>query len=337
MQYFKLFTTEKAQKFGQKRQGETKLFEDIVFSNPKENLEEQIQKSTAKFVLFGISEDIGVQANYGNPGTKHAWNSVINSLLNIQSNRFTMTNDLMILGHFDFNSIENKKLKDIKSLREAVKIIDFEVAHLVHLIKKYGKIPIAIGGGHNNAYGLIKGCSLALNNKINVINFDAHSDLRALEGRHSGNGFSYALEDGFLNRYYIFGLHENYTPESIFSKIDNSKNIQFISYESVEVKKEITFEKALDIGQKFVSKNPFGIEIDCDAIAHCPSSAMTPTGFSIAEVRKFVFEIGKNTNTTYLHICEAAPKNSHKKRDYNVGKMISALIMDFIRAKKQNN
>jgi arginase family enzyme len=32
---------------------------------------------------------------------------------------------------------------------------------------------------------------------VNAINFDAHSDFRILEGRHSGNGFSYAYEEGF--------------------------------------------------------------------------------------------------------------------------------------------
>jgi hypothetical protein len=42
--------------------------------------------------------------------------------------------------------------------------------------------------------------------------------------------------------------------------------------------------------------------------------------------------LAKNTKATYLHICEAAPKLKPKKRDYNVGKLISALIMDFISA-----
>jgi hypothetical protein len=32
---------------------------------------------------------------------------------------------------------------------------------------------------------------------VNAINFDAHSTF-ILEGRHSGNGFSYAYEEGFL-------------------------------------------------------------------------------------------------------------------------------------------
>jgi formiminoglutamase len=43
-------------------------------------------------------------------------------------------------------------------------------------IIKLGKIPIIIGGGHNNAYGNIKGSALA-KGKLNAINFDAHSIL----------------------------------------------------------------------------------------------------------------------------------------------------------------
>ncbi len=34
--------------------------------------------------------------------------------------------------------------------------------------------------------------------QINSINLDAHSDFRPAEGRHSGNGFRYAEEDGYL-------------------------------------------------------------------------------------------------------------------------------------------
>ena len=335
MDYFNPLTEKKAQKLVQKRKGEAKFFENISFRNPKQTIEEQLNKSKTEFVLFGISEDIGVRANFGKSGTKKAWNVVLNSLLNIQSNRFTNPAKLLILGDFNFDEIDQKSKdqKDVKKLQKKVNIIDAEVTNLVHLIKKKGKIPIAIGGGHNNAYGMIKGCALALKSKMNAINFDAHTDFRALEGRHSGNGFSYAMDEGFLERYFIFGMHENYTSESIYKTIDNNKNVAFISFESIAVRKEFSFGKALEKGQQFVSKQPFGIEVDCDAIAHCPSSAMTPTGFDSTKARQFVFGLGKNSNTAYLHICEAASKLNPKKRDYNVGKMIVALIMDFIQAK----
>ena len=335
MDYFKPLTFKKAQQLVQKRQGEIKFFEDVAFATSETSIKEQLKKSSAEFVLFGIAEDIGVQANGGKTGAKNAWDTVLKTLLNIQSNHYTKPSRLLVLGHFDFDELEPKSSgnKDLKKLRKKVNTIDAEVTNLVHLIKKSGKIPIAIGGGHNNAYGMIKGCALALNSKINSINFDAHTDLRTLEGRHSGNGFSYAIDEGFLERYFIFGVHENYTSESIYKNIKKSEPIDFISFESIDVRKEISFGKALEKGQEFVCQQPFGIELDCDAIAHCPSSAMTPTGFDSTQARRFVYSMGKNSNAAYLHICEAAPKLNPKKRDYNVGKMIVALIMDFIQAK----
>lgn len=337
MEYFKLLTSKKVQALAQKREGETRFFEEVGLASSKKSIEDQISKSSAKFVLFGISEDIGVRANGGKAGTKNAWNSVLKTLLNTQSNRFTNPCQVLILGHFDFDKIDLKitDKKEIKTLRKKVNVIDAEVTNLVHLIKKKGKTPMAIGGGHNNAYGMIKGCALALKTKVNAINFDAHTDFRALEGRHSGNGFSYAMDEGFLERYFVFGLQEQYTSESIYKSIEKSKNMAYISFESISVRKEISFEKALDKGQEFINKTPFGIEVDCDAIAHCPSSAMSPTGFCSTKARQFSSRLGKDTNAIYLHICEAAPKVNPKKRDYNVGKMISALILDFISSKEQ--
>ena len=337
MKHFKILTSKKAKKLVQKREGETKFFEDVSFGDSKKSIDNQLEKSPAKFVLFGISEDIGVRANFGKPGTKNAWNSVLKTLLNIQSNRFTNANHLLILGHFDFDKIDFKMSDDKieKKLRKKVNTIDNEVTHLVHLVKKNGKIPIAIGGGHNNAYGLIKGCALALKSKVNTINFDAHTDFRALEGRHSGNGFSYAMDEGFLKRYFIFGVHESYTSESIYNSIENNEDIDYISFESIDVRQEISFGKALEKGQNFISKQPYGLEVDCDAIAHCPSSAMTPMGFNNTKAAQFVFDLGKNSNAIYLHICEAAPKLNPKKKDFNVGKMITALIVNFMASKSE--
>ena len=164
-------------------------------------MKNQLKKSSAEFVLFGIAEDIGVRANGGKTGAKNAWNTVLKTLLNIQSNRFTKANHLLVLGHFDFDKLDFKKSDDNieKKLRKKVIIIDNEVTHLVHLIKKNGKIPIAIGGGHNNAYGMIKGCALALKSKINTINFDAHTDLRGLEGDIVAMDLAMRLKKGFWN------------------------------------------------------------------------------------------------------------------------------------------
>ena len=77
-----------------------------------------------------------------------------------------------------------------------------------------------------------------------------------------------------------------------------------------------------------VSNKPFGIEIDCDAIQDMPSSAMTPSGFSVNKTRSFLSYFAKHENASYLHICEAAP---NKKTANQVGKLITYLVTDFIK------
>ena len=93
------------------------------------------------------------------------------------------------------------------------------------IVKPYvikGYIPIVIGGGHNNAYPIIKTISESFNQAIHVFNLDPHADCRALEGRHSGNSFSYAKEHGFIDQYTVFGLHKNYNSEFIYSYLEKN-------------------------------------------------------------------------------------------------------------------
>lgn len=34
--------------------------------------------------------------------------------------------------------------------------------------------------------------------------------MRPMNGRHSGNGFLFAFEENYLDKYVVFGLHESY-------------------------------------------------------------------------------------------------------------------------------
>ena len=67
---------------------------------------------------------------------------------------------------------------NIEALREATAANDHTVSAVVRRITELGAIPIVIGGGHNNAYGCLKGSSEAKERSINCLNIDAHTDLR---------------------------------------------------------------------------------------------------------------------------------------------------------------
>lgn len=336
MQHLILFTDKDRDTIVKARKGESKFGEHIQLLSELTNIYDDIVNLDVDFVIFGIKEDIGVYANHGNTGTCDAWDATLKVLLNVQSNNYTKPKRILVLGHLDYTEDRNaltgldaSKKKHITKARTFVETIDKDVTFLISSIIKASKTPIVIGGGHNNAYGNIKGTALALNNRINVINFDAHTDFRPEEGRHSGNGFSYAFAEGFLKKYFIFGLHENYTSDTLFKSLKKIKNLNYNTYEALEVRNELDFNSELKTGLNHVSDRAFGIEIDCDAIENIPSSAMTPSGFSVKQARQFVHYFGQHENARYLHICEAEPTKTTATK---VGKLITYLITDFIRA-----
>ncbi|MBT8259691.1 MAG: formimidoylglutamase [Flavobacteriaceae bacterium] len=338
-----LFKSSDKKKIVNSRAGETKFGEHVKHLTNSRNIYEQLVKIDVDYVIFGIPEDIGVFANYGNIGTSSAYNEVIKVLLNTQNNNYNKAEKVLILGYLDFSkeqkvlaSLDQTKISHIKKVRKLVEEIDKSVTKLVHDIIKAGKTPIVIGGGHNNAYGNIKGTALALNQKINAINFDAHTDFRKEEGRHSGNGFSYAFAEEFLDKYFIFGIHENYASQIIINKIKKLKKyVRYNTYESIAIRHELKFKKEIQNALSFVYNQPYGIEIDCDAIEGIASSAMTPTGFSTNKTREFVYTVSAHKNAKYLHICEAAPSLEGKKRRKQTAKIVSYLITDFLRAHKK--
>ena len=229
MNYFSFYNKQDVLKLTKLRRFESKLGERISTVNLGEDLLSVLSQSSAKFVLFGILEDIGVRANYGKPGADQNWFPFLDSFLNIQSNDFLEGEEILLLGHFDFSpilktieSIPERQTEKINAYRYACDVIDGEVETLVKIISYAGKVPVVIGGGHNNAYPLIKGTAKGLQQKdqlpvhhVNCINLDAHTDYRPMEGRHSGNGFRYAESDGFLGKYVIIGAQENYLPQGV--------------------------------------------------------------------------------------------------------------------------
>ncbi|NWL02665.1 arginase [Flavobacterium collinsii] len=334
------FTINDLAKITNHRSGELKFGEKMIIIPPGADKVNFLKESEAKYVLLGIPEDIGVRANYGRPGAASAWQSAIKSIANIQHNRFCKGSNIIILGQInvadEMREVENLDFNDIddrSKLSQLVEKIDKEVSHIIFTIIKAGKTPIIIGGGHNNAYGNIKGAALAKGKPVNAINFDAHSDFRILEGRHSGNGFSYAYEEGFLKKYFIFGLHENYTSKSVLDIIKKLEDrVRYNTYDSVNIRKEKDFNREMITALDFIKNDAFGIEIDLDAIPNIASSAMTISGFSVEELRQFVSFFAEHKNAAYLHICEGAPDLDNAPNNNLIGKLIGYLVTDFIKA-----
>jgi formiminoglutamase len=319
--------------------------------NPSSTPEESLASCAAKFVLFGIPEDIGIRANGGIGGSESVWISFLQSFLNIQSNDFCGGDDIVLAGHFDFGDIfhlvEHTAKTDeekVEAYRHAVNTIDDEVEKFAKIITEHQKIPVVVGGGHNNAYPLIKGTAKGWHKagklplaQINCINLDAHSDYRPIEGRHSGNPFRYAEEDGYLQKYCIVGLHENYLPQNIWIDIVNNPFIDCITYEDIFLHGKRSFMQAVMHATGFTEDTLTGIEVDLDAVQQVLSSATSPSGVSPLHARQFVSLAAADGKPAYLHICEGATRLADGRTDASTGKLVSYLVSDFVKAMAVND
>src|SRR5258706_7808720 len=174
MKHFIYYSKEDVLSRTRLRKFETRIGERIQCVKVNTDWIEEVKRSSAKYVLFGIPEDIGIRANHGKRGID-MWFPFLSSFLNIQSNDLLTGENILLLGHFDFSNmsllIESNAAsaeEKIEAYRHAVSTIDAEVEELVKVITQSKKIPLILGGGHNNAYPAIKGAAKGLH-KADVI------------------------------------------------------------------------------------------------------------------------------------------------------------------------
>ena len=162
---------------------------------------------------------------------------------------------------------------------------------------------------------------------MDIINIDAHADLRSTVGRHSGNAFSCAIRDGLIKNYGIFGLQENYINEAVLIQLQDNPNINCVYFDELIKTKDRTtiwpdFSKRFDYHM--------GLEIDLGAIENVLSSASSPSGFTLNDMRRLVLNTKKKLS--YLHLCEGAVQMSDGRKDQSTAKTIVYLTTDFIKA-----
>lgn len=325
------------------RSGETKIGQCVHLANHEHSLAKILATAKAhgaKFAIFGVGEDIGPRANLGRSGATDAFTCTMRQWLNLQSNRFLSGTECLVLGQINTNELQSSNAAaSLDELRSAVAKLDEKVIQLVGDIQAAGLEPILIGGGHNNAYGLLMATAAQYQRQVAAVNLDPHSDFRLLEGRHSGNGFSYAAAHGALGFYHVLGLHELKNSEANLSQLTEFGGT-WHSLQQIWVRREISLSQALaDIADKLnQTQLPVGIELDVDAIANMPSSAVTTAGVPLLDAAHYVNYIARHCPCAYLHLAEAAP-SCHEAgltaglRD--VGQSLSELIYAYIQGRLQ--
>jgi formiminoglutamase len=128
MENITLLSQNELAKITNHRSGEIKFGEKIITIPKDANVIDFITNSDAKFVLLGIPEDIGVRANLGRAGAATAYESALQSLANIQHNKFCKGSNLIVLGQLnvleEMEKAQNLDLSSKENRKELFKLVE---------------------------------------------------------------------------------------------------------------------------------------------------------------------------------------------------------------------
>lgn len=270
-------------------------------------------------LVLGVSEDHGPQANFGSAGASAGYKNCIARWGNMVFHDKMPQQSIHILGNIQQNRSFEQEDKNGKSIEE----LDDLVLSVLDHFQQSARI-ILIGGGHNNALPIIRHFKKRLGS-VHSVNIDPHADCRSTVSRHSGNPFSFALQEGSLDSYLPIGLHLPY----------NNAFIQdFLARRAIS---PLYFETALDNYGQFMQElesslallpDEIGLDIDLDSIVNMPCSAATPSGFQLDQIRQILRKIAKTKRLIWLHLPEGAPTNESEMTFYS--KSVAYLIFDYL-------
>src|SRR5690554_2907414 len=291
-----------------------------------------------RIAIVGVPESIGPRANLGRGGAEYGFAAALKGLLALQATPMIADHEMLLVGQVQCDDLQQQAdalrttdLGELAHLRELCERLDQRVQQAVQPLFDQGFDVILIGGGHNNAYPLLTSLQHACGQAVGAVNLDPHADFRAREGRHSGNGFSYAYMAGALKHYHVVGLHEGK------NNADSLKQLADAEFTYCSVHQLYSRNWATELEATAAQANawqvPLGIEVDVDALQGVPASAINYNGLTIAQGFSLVERLAQLPQTRYLHLAEAAPSLHPAGReagDMACAQVLSELVLAYL-------
>jgi len=275
------------------------------------SLEESTTK--ANIGLLGYACDEGVKRNLGRVGATNGPNKVKERLAKLAFHHF----DKQIVDFGNISCIE----EDLESCQEAF-------SQSITQLLRNNIFPIAVGGGHDIAYAHFKGIYNHLenltNNRIGIINFDAHFDLRpVLENGNSGTPF-YQIFNEFDNvSYFALGIQKASNTNELF-QIAQENNVQFLLNDDCVLSNIIAVKQKIDTFLANTDYLYITIDLDGFSSAYAPGvSAPSPIGIQAdfcIQILKYLFR------SETIISCDIAEMNPKYDQDNSTANLAARLI-----------
>jgi formiminoglutamase len=272
--------------------------------------------------LIGYACDEGVRRNIGRVGAQHGPRVLRERLAKLPV-------------HFDSKIVAD--IGDVICIDEDMESCQNTFSKIISKLISNTIFPIAIGGGHDMAFGHYMGIRNALKNtsknKIGIINFDAHFDLRPVDRKpNSGTPFNQIISEltktNETINYFAIGIQQQSNTKELFEIAKNNNISYAINYDCESSKAELEALKERLI--PFIENNDYlyvTIDLDGFSSAYAPGvSAPSPLGFTpyfVFKLLLFLFETKKVIS------CDIAELNPTFDND-GVTSILAAKIVDFI-------
>lgn len=270
------------------------------------------------FGIVGFESDQGIELNKGRFGAAAGPAAIRKELAKLPCQ---FSKDVKI---FDCGNVTSKYTTLEASQDELAKAVD--------RVLELNLFPLVLGGGHETAFGHYKGISTFLDdredNKLGILNFDAHFDLRPYE---KGTGTSgtmfrqiadYTREKGTQYAYYVIGIQKHSNTLSLFRTAEKL-GVNYV------LGKDLINGNLFDIVQhldEYIHEQDHlyvTICMDCFTSSYAPGvSAPQALGVDPEKVillLKHVFSSGKPMS---FDICEVSPRFDHDSVTANLASIL---------------
>ena len=275
---------------------------------------------TAEYALIGFSSDEGVKRNKGRIGAAEAPNAIRSQLANLPVHQSITLHDL---GNV---ICEQGQLEQAQA----------ELANRVQHSFEKGSKPIVLGGGHEVAFGSFSGLfqyvqQHQFQQKIGIINFDAHFDLREAEQVTSGTPFLNAAQLSAQHQqdfhYLCIGVAKHANTKVLFETADRLQCDYIYDHELQVAQLPVLIKKVQDFMAK-VDVLYVTIDLDVFHASIAPGvSAPAVKGIDL-QVFEPLFQAIKQTGK--IRVFDVAECNPHFDLDNRTAKLAAYLIFNYL-------
>jgi formiminoglutamase len=254
-------------------------------------------KLSTQIVLIGFPSDEGVRRNGGRPGA-----STAPDLIRTFFKKLTPHPEL-----FDDHVSVLRSIHDIGDVDVSGNLGEDQqrLGNVVESVLASNQIPVIIGGGHETSFGHVLGYH-QLRQKISIMNWDAHPDVRPLKDglAHSGSPFRQALDlgRGTVIDYTVAGLQPQHVAREHLEYLNSRKSTWFWADDIDKVAIQ-------GIYHGITTSTMVSIDMDVVSQAFAPGvSAPTAGGITDRHLFEIAFQAGKHHLVKSLDLVEVNPK-----------------------------